>query len=57
MTVSSMMVLLMDIYFLGTRNRIVAFRGKVFNSGIALLGAAIRVTICFERSIGGGAVL
>ena len=52
-----MMVLLMDIYFLGTQNRIVAFCGKVFNPGIALLGAAIGVTVCFERSIGGGAVL
>ena len=57
MTVSSMMVLLMDIYFLGTQNRIVAFCGKVLNPGIALFGAAIGVTICFERSIGGGAVL
>lgn len=52
-----MMVLLMDIYFLGTQNRIVAFCGKVFNPGIALLGAAIGVTVCFERSLGGGAVL
>ena len=57
MTVSSMMVLLMDIYFLGTQNRIVAFCSKVLNSGIALLGAAIGVPICFEQSIGGGAVL
>lgn len=57
MTVSSMMVLLMDIYFLGTQNRIVAFCSKVLNPGIALLGAAIGVPICFERSLGGGAVL
>lgn len=40
---------LMDIYFLGTQNRIVAFCGKILNPGIALLGAAIGVPICFER--------
>ena len=57
MTVSSMMVLLTDIYFLGTQNRIVAFCSKVFNPGIAFLGATIGVPICFERCICGGAVL
>ena len=57
MTVSSMMVVLMDVYFLGIQDRIVAFCSKIFNPGVALLGPAIGVTICLKCSVGGRTVL